>query len=107
MQDHRRHPRHRTLLSGKVVFDEGARSIDCTIRDTSESGAKIRLPGPEILPRTVWLIELRSGMAHLCRISWRTQLEAGLQFERSHRLDQDAPEDLAGLRRLWLEGSPR
>lgn len=107
MQDHRQYPRRRTLLSGKVVFDDGARSIDCTIRDTSETGAKIRLPGPEILPRIVWLIEMRSGMAHQCRVSWRTQLEAGLQFERSHRLDQGAPEELAGLRRLWLEVAPR
>ncbi len=107
MSDHRQHPRQRTLLSGMVVFDDGARSLGCTIRDLSESGAKIRLPGPEILPGTVWLIEMRSGMAHRCRVSWRTQLEAGLQFEQSHRLDQGAPEDFARLRPLWLNAGPR
>ncbi len=98
----RKHPRRRTLLSGKLVFEAGARSIDCLIRDMSESGAKIRLPGPELLPSQLWLIEMSGGVAHQCHITWRHQQELGLEFERSESLKGAVPADLTALRRLWV-----
>lgn len=107
MTDLRRHPRRRTLLSGKLVFDGGARSFDCVIRDMSASGARVQLPGPEILPRTLWLIEMRAGLAHQCRVSWRQGRETGLQFEHSYRLTEVGEGELAMLRQLWLQGRPR
>ena len=38
-------PRRRTLLAAKLVCDDGWKALDCTVRDLSESGARIEIGG--------------------------------------------------------------
>ncbi len=48
--ERREHVRRKTLLSGKLVFNNGWGAIDCSIKDLSEGGAKIRIGGWLNLP---------------------------------------------------------
>jgi hypothetical protein len=106
--DKRRDRRRRVLFGGKIVFDQAARSIDCTIRDVSETGAQVRLAGFELLPETVHLIELRRGLAHEAKVAWVRPPHVGLLFLKSHPLAEAAPgSQLELMRRLWLEHVPR
>lgn len=105
--EHRRVRRNRVLMDGKVTYALGARSIDCTIRDLSETGARVRLVGPEPVPEQVVLIQMRSGVAYEATVAWARDRDLGLNFNAAHRLDDDCPPSLAPLRRLWLEHLPR
>ena len=105
--DKRRAVRRRVLFSGKLVSHDGASTIDCTIRDLSSVGAKVRLAGTAPAPTDLWLIEVREGLAFQCRIAWRDLPDVGLDFLSSYELkDADTPE-LRMLKRIWIENAPR
>lgn len=103
----RRTDRPRVLLSGKIVFDQTARSLDCSIRDLTGTGAKVRLSGPELLPARFFLVEVRRGVAHRARIVWSSPPEYGLAFEASHELNEACSPELRAIRRLWLDITAR
>ena len=98
---------NRVLMEGKLTYALGARSIDCTIRDLSDTGARVRLAGAEPMPEQVVLIQMRSGVAFDATVAWSRDRDLGLTFTGSHRLDEDCPPAMAPLRRLWLEHLPR
>ena len=99
--------RGRVLLGGKLVYGQGDRSADCVIRDLTELGARIRLASDIRIPDEVWLIILRSGIAHRAVVVWRSWLGIGLKFVDSVDLRIPIPEPLRHLHRLWLEGVTR
>jgi hypothetical protein len=93
-------PRQRVLYGGKIVYGDGAFSVDCTIRDLSPSGAKITLGQRVSTPTDVWFIDLHGGIAYAAQVAWRRMPHAGLRFVR--RVDLGAaPKELAYLVRLW------
>jgi hypothetical protein len=103
--DQRRSPRRRTLLAGKVVFGEG-QSVSCTIRDISESGAKIRLAGGACIPSRVFLIERRTATAYEARVSWIKAPDFGLTFVTSYSLEPKLPAELRYLVGVWEKFRP-
>ncbi len=105
--DKRRAARRRVLYSGKLVNDDASSTIDCVIRDLSETGAKVRLAGSTPVPAEVWLIEVREGLAFRCRVAWRASPELGLEFTSSHDLKDAATPELRMLKRIWVENAAR
>ncbi len=63
--ERREHLRRKTLLSGKVAFNNGWGALDCTVRDLSDGGAKIRLGGWLNLPKELEL-HLDRGDKYRC-----------------------------------------
>ncbi|MDP6706537.1 MAG: PilZ domain-containing protein [Alphaproteobacteria bacterium] len=63
--ERREHVRRKTLLSGRLVFNNGWGAIDCSIKDLSEGGAKIRIGGWLNLPKEVEL-HLDRGDKYRC-----------------------------------------
>jgi hypothetical protein len=98
--------RGRVLLGGKLIYGNGL-SADCTIRDLTESGAKVMLAGQDLLPKDCHLIVLRDGMAHRAHASWTRHPYVGLTFEASQSLEDDVPAAFRPLRSLWAALSPR
>ena len=49
--DQRSSKRRRTVLTGKVLFNNRASVFDCTVRDLSDTGARITLADVSVLPR--------------------------------------------------------
>ena len=97
----------RTCLTGKLVHGEGAFSIDCTVRDISEGGAKVTLRQNQSLPPNVFLVVVKYCIAYQSQIVWANFPARGLKFLERYKLDTSVPESLKYLRRLWLELHPR
>lgn len=106
VQKSRAAARQRVLFGGKIVHGDGAFSVDCTIRDLSESGAKITLGQRVSIPNDVYFIELRLGVAYAAQVAWRRTPNFGLRFVK--RIDlATAPKELDYLKRLWNASSAR
>jgi len=101
--DGRGEPRRRVLLSGKLVYGEPPMTLDCSISDVSRSGARVRLQGPLPMPDTLYLIELRHGLAFRARVAWRRANLLGLSFSSLYDLRDPPPELPKLLRQLWVE----
>ena len=90
--------RKRVLLGGIVVYNEGAFSTQCRIRDISEGGARIQLSGGQVIPTRVVLVDTRNRSAHVAEVMWFRPPEAGLRFLSSHQLASELPAHLHYLK---------
>jgi hypothetical protein len=110
--EERRFARTRAFLGGKVVYDNGNSVRDCTIRDLSEKGAKVRLTRGECIPTRVFLIDRRSATAFESHVTWIEGVDFGLSFSNAYHLESDLPHELQYLIRIWklvstpLRGTP-
>ena len=103
-----RPPRTRTCLSGKLVYGEppavpdGSFTLDCMIRDISDGGAKVVIPEHQYLPPELYLIVVKSCVAHSATVVWKNYPARGLKFSQSYNLDESLPRELKYLRALWV-----
>jgi hypothetical protein len=101
--------RKRTLLNGKLVYGDGivvpvdAYTLDCTIRDISEGGAKIVIDKAQVLPPDVYLIVSKYCIAYRARVVWLDFPARGLQFLDSYPMNGVLPGELKFLRKLWAD----
>ncbi len=72
--------RQRVLKDGKIVFNSNSSIIDCTIRDMSETGARIICDHPEGVPDECRLVTLRDNMIRDVRVMWRRGDKLGIRF---------------------------
>jgi hypothetical protein len=80
VDEHRAAPRRRLLKSGKITFGGGA-TIDCTVRNLSETGAALEVISPVGIPEKFTLV---IGTDHIhvpCRVVWRKETRIGVHFE--------------------------
>jgi hypothetical protein len=105
--DRRPKRRTRSLLSGIVTYDNGAKSFPCAIRNFSETGARITLPNGFAVPSRLFLIMVRDRIAHQAVVMWNNKREAGLKFERSVALGENMDDKLAYLNKLWHGSADR
>ena len=102
----RRTSRQRCLFACRVVFGPEAFTLDVIIRDVSDSGARIRLPSPMLLPRNFRVI-LRDGVCHETEIAWRRGQELGVRFLAPIDLQDPTDSSVRMLRRLWADMAGR
>jgi hypothetical protein len=79
--DRRRAQRLRAFKQGKIVFNHGYGTFDCTIRNLSDRGAMLTLSETAGVPDH---FELRLEAAHPvrhCVVRWRTAEHIGVAFE--------------------------
>jgi hypothetical protein len=104
-----RPPRQRTCLNGKLAYGDGifapdgALSLDCAIRDISESGAKIVLAKRQPIPVNLYLIVVKFAVAYHASVVWLNYPARGLKFSEKYDLTAPLPVDLRFLHRLWAE----
>jgi hypothetical protein len=79
MAEHRRSQRRRTLKGGTILFGAGS-SVDCVIRNMSETGAAIEVEGLIGIPDNFRLIIKPELARRNCRVAWRTVKRIGVQF---------------------------
>ncbi len=102
-----REARRLTLLAGKLVYGDHQLTLDCSIRDCSDRGARVRLFAAEPLPGRVWFLNLSGGLAYEAQIVWRRYPDVGLAFlEKLDLAGLDTPEGRV-IRRLMIEAAPR
>ena len=81
--DKRSMQRRSTLKGGKIVFNAGRSTIDCTIRNLSSTGAKLQVNSVVGIPDTFDLV-LEGHSKQPCRIKWRRLKEIGVEFRQDH-----------------------
>jgi hypothetical protein len=76
-----RAPRLRTILGGRISFNEGFSTIDCIVRNLSDTGAKLAIPSTLGVPEHFDLIILQTNVTRKCRLRWQRGGEMGVSFE--------------------------
>jgi PilZ domain-containing protein len=81
MLERRKHPRHRTLKGGRIVFHRGFSALDCTVRNLSEGGACLVLPTTVGIPDAFELTIQPERKTVPCRVAWRSATRIGAAFQ--------------------------
>jgi hypothetical protein len=103
--DGRVSPRQRVLLSGKIVYGGNEMTLDCAITDISDTGARVRMQGAQLLVEPLYLVDLRHGVAYRARRAWRREDLVGLAFSERYDLRAPPPELPKLVRQLWVEAT--
>ena len=93
--------RKRVLLTGIIAYGEGAHSFHCTIRNLSESGARLAVANSMLFPSDFYLINIRDRVAYDAKLVWNKSSEIGVTFKATIPLASIADPALAFLKRLW------
>jgi hypothetical protein len=72
--------RLRVNVNAQIVFNYGATSYECTIRNLSESGAKLILAKNLTLPEAFDLVVPSRRRTYCARLRWRIEDEIGVAF---------------------------
>jgi len=73
--------RHRTFLKGTLYYDNRRASIECVIRDLSDSGARLTFDNPVAVPENVELFIPHKQQTLRARVQRRGPNEIGIAFE--------------------------
>lgn len=101
MIERRQESRVRTLLGGRIVFDDHNRSMDCTLRNLGPHGAMAEHSETFRIPPEFDLIIPHRDEAHRARVIWRRHDGVGLALApvQSAAAGTRKPE-----RKVWLQG---
>lgn len=115
MKEHRQNSRQKSLLRGLVYFSNSPCATECIVRDTSDTGARIKftVPPAGVVDYLELQIPLKAQKSR-CRVVWRTNDEMGLMYlaansdfstassvdERLHQLEKEIADLKNLLRRL-------
>lgn len=89
MVEHRKAPRQKSLLQGRVYFNNRRSSIDCIVRDISATGAKLTFSSAVETPAVVELYIPNKDETRPARIVWRRGEDVGLTFISASESDLD------------------
>ncbi len=78
--DDKRMPRQRTLKRGIASYSEGNISIEVIIRDTSDTGMRIKIKENDFLPDHFQIFIELDGLRADCDVVWRKGKELGCHF---------------------------
>lgn len=79
VSENRSAQRHKTLKGARIVFNAGRSTIDCTVRNLSESGAKLDVTSVVGIPNS---FDLQLGeQLRPCRVAWRSLKQLGVEFQ--------------------------
>ncbi len=75
--------RRTTLKGGRIAFNAGRSTVDCTVRNLSSKGAKLVVNSVVGVPDTFDLV-LADHSKQACRVTWRSLKELGVVFVTTH-----------------------
>ena len=99
--------RKQVLLTGIIASVSGDSSFDCTIRDLSETGARIVAAKGAQIPPAFYLINVRDRVAYETGLVRSDGLEAGVIFKKTLPLSRLTDPALGFLKRMWLAKATR
>ena len=74
--------RTRTLLQARIDFNGGLTTIECTVRDLSETGARLEVPASVALPARFQLSVPKLGRKYQAYTKWQRSGFVGIAFEQ-------------------------
>lgn len=72
--------RRRVLKAGLIATNDRHLTRNCTIRDISDTGARLRMESSLTVPDTFELIIDIDGLEANCQVVWRSGSEVGIKF---------------------------
>ena len=88
----------RSFLRAEITHSNGASRTECTIRDISETGARIQISGAITIPDHFDLFIPQRNRREKAQMIWRNGEEAGIVFvaatQRSIGMPQAASQDM-------------
>jgi PilZ domain len=78
LESNRAAPRHRVLKSGSIEFNGG--TIDCVVRNVSDTGAALEVASPLGIPQAFNLVISGNRDIYRCEVKWRTESRIGVAF---------------------------
>jgi hypothetical protein len=100
MPERRKQARSRVYLGCRITTDRRLTGLDCVVRNTSDTGARLAVPATAALPDRFELYIPRRQTACVVRARWRRSGEVGVEIEAAH--PSSAPVSLALARRIKL-----
>lgn len=85
MVEMRKASRRRTLKGAIASYLNNFSTLDCQVRDISDTGCRLRSDRAEAFPDKFTLTIELDGLAAECRVVWRKNADLGVQFEREPR----------------------
>ncbi len=79
-EDKRRAPRRRVLKGAIIAYNDRRSTIPCTVRDLSDTGARLRADGSINAPDTFLLIIELDGIEADCKVVWRKSPDLAVTF---------------------------
>jgi PilZ domain-containing protein len=80
MEEHRKAPRHRTYKAAHIAFVGHAATIDCIVRNLSDTGATLEVASPVGIPDEFDLVFKADGSVRPCRVTRRKETKIGVHF---------------------------
>jgi hypothetical protein len=71
-EEHRAAPRQRVLKGGRIVINDGFSTFQCTVRNLSETGARLKVASIVGIPDTFGLV-MDDGRKFACTVAWKTE----------------------------------
>ena len=103
MRDRRSSTRQKSFLQGRIYYNNRRSSVDCLVRDISDTGAKLVFSSAVTIPEVVEIYLSNKEEIRRARVQWRRGDEVGVDFILDGAADVVAPPaDLLG-RVLKLE----
>lgn len=87
--------RRRALIAATLRYGGGAVTVDCVVRNISETGAKIAVSEGVMIPQHFEIVIPQLNAVHRAELRWRHAGEAGIAFLDA--VDQPRAEADAGL----------
>ncbi len=78
LESNRAAPRHRVLKAGSIEFNGG--TIDCVVRNVSDTGAALEVASPLGIPPAFNLVISGNRGSYRCEVKWRTDSRIGVAF---------------------------
>jgi hypothetical protein len=78
--EQRSRKRQRTLLEGRIVFNNRFSLIECRVRDLSDTGARIMFEHPVTIPPEFELEIPSRELSVWARVMWSSGREHGIRF---------------------------
>lgn len=78
--DQRASKRQRTILDGRIVFNNRFSLIECTVRDLSDTGARIAFSHPITIPQEFEIEVPNKRLSRWARVMWSNGKEYGITF---------------------------
>lgn len=92
--------RSRTSLPGIISNADGKNSFNCSIRDISDTGARVLVRGQHI-PSDFYLIHVRDRVVYDAKVVWSSGKEVGVSIKNTFRLADKRDPAHTFLTRLW------
>lgn len=79
-EEHRTAPRQRVLKGGRIVINDGFSTFQCTVRNLSDTGARVKVASIVGIPDSFELA-MDDGRKFACTVVWKTATELGVKFD--------------------------